>query len=739
MKNKLSLNRMFIYVLALLLPCLPLSATTYSLNTEISTTTVPNASISSFLDSNHNTHVAWVATTQTGEQVMYGKYTSDGVFTSATVSEVFYRVGSLSIVTDDSDNPHITYFIKRDSNPEYTFTRTGNYAVYYAGSTNGGTSFTNEQVSTNVADRTDNSDGIYHSYVNGRPQIGINTGGQVQILYSSDSNTLNSYSNWAIIAVRSGANSWSRTQEFDIDALVGTFSHDSEFEMLPRPTSNNTLAWIDISNYDPQFISNKTNTTISGYSGSFDNKHAQIDVDDSGNIHYFWLQDASDTVAFHHTILNGNSYGTVDQIDIATEPDGSLKSVTGNLRPATVDPVTGKLYLIYYEGIFGSVSGTFLIEYDPATMTSQEFELTDVGVAYGKRSLNVHNGFISYVGGSSGSTLYISHLNASSLGVVNAAPTISGTPASNVTSGQSYSFTPVASDTDGDNLTYSISNMPAWASFITSTGTLSGTPQAGDINTYTGITISVSDGTDTVSLQTFSITVDAVVISNTPPTISGTPDTSVTVDQSYSFTPVANDADADNLTFAITNPPIWAGFDTSTGTLSGTPQAGDENTYSGISISVTDGTDTVSLPSFSITVSAVASANTPPTISGTPVSSLEVGQSYSFTPTTGDGDSDVLNFTSTNLPEWLTLDAASGTITGTPQTGQDGVYSDIVISVSDGIDTVSLAAFSIEVTTTAAAAPDEDTTPASSGGSGGGSLTPYWLLLILLQFWLRRR
>jgi hypothetical protein len=77
-----------------------------------------------------------------------------------------------------------------------------------------------------------------------------------------------------------------------------------------------------------------------------------------------------------------------------------------------------------------------------------------------------------------------------------------------VTANESYSFQPSASDVDGDPLTFSISNKPVWASFDASSGHLSGTPDDGDVLTYSNIVISVTDGTATASLPAFSITVD---------------------------------------------------------------------------------------------------------------------------------------------------------------------------------------------------------------------------------------
>jgi hypothetical protein len=171
--------------------------------------------------------------------------------------------------------------------------------------------------------------------------------------------------------------------------------------------------------------------------------------------------------------------------------------------------------------------------------------------------------------------------------------------------GETYSFTPSASDDDNDSLVFSISNQPSWTGFDTSTGRLSGTPTLGDAGTDSNIMISVSDGTDSTSLAAFSITVNTVA-TNTPPTISGVPATSVTEGDAYAFAPTASDADGDNLTFSVSGLPSWAGFDETTGALTGTPQAADVGVYSDIVISVSDGQEAVALPSFSITVDAIS-------------------------------------------------------------------------------------------------------------------------------------
>lgn len=104
----------------------------------------------------------------------------------------------------------------------------------------------------------------------------------------------------------------------------------------------------------------------------------------------------------------------------------------------------------------------------------------------------------------------------------NSAPTIQGAPGSAV-AGQTYSFQPTASDPDGDTLTFSVANLPAWASFNQSNGRISGTPAAADVATYSNIRITVSDGEASASTSALSITVNAV--GNASVTLSWTPPT----------------------------------------------------------------------------------------------------------------------------------------------------------------------------------------------------------------------
>ncbi|NTS75727.1 tandem-95 repeat protein [Catenovulum sp. SM1970] len=98
---------------------------------------------------------------------------------------------------------------------------------------------------------------------------------------------------------------------------------------------------------------------------------------------------------------------------------------------------------------------------------------------------------------------------------VNDAPTISGTPTTQIDEREFYTFTPTVQDIDNDTLTLSITNLPSWASFDTATGTLSGQAVEGD---YQGIVITVTDSAQAqASLSAFDI---SVVNTNTAPVIT---------------------------------------------------------------------------------------------------------------------------------------------------------------------------------------------------------------------------
>jgi hypothetical protein len=247
---------------------------------------------------------------------------------------------------------------------------------------------------------------------------------------------------------------------------------------------------------------------------------------------------------------------------------------------------------------------------------------------------------------------------------VNQPPTISGTPTTQIAPKTTYSFRPTARDPEGKTLKFSIINKPSWAAFSVNSGALTGYPVSP--NLYSNILIRVSDGVNTTSLPAFSIRVGTTTTTtNHAPTISGTPAKSVNAGSTYSFRPTASDVDGNTLTYSIANKPSWASFNTSTGLLTGTPSASYVGTYSNITIRVSDGTATTSLPAYSISVVAVSNG----------------GATLSWTPPTANTDGTSL----TNLAGYrIAYGTSSSALTNTIQVANPGLSSYTLTNIAPG-------------------------------------------------------
>jgi hypothetical protein len=123
------------------------------------------------------------------------------------------------------------------------------------------------------------------------------------------------------------------------------------------------------------------------------------------------------------------------------------------------------------------------------------------------------------------------------------------------------------------------------------------------------VTACGDSGGGSAAAQAVSANVPTYPIDRTPTTataagmqINGSPATTATVGQAYSFQPTVASAASTAVKFSIINTPAWAKFDATTGKLTGTPTSSQVGTYKGITISVLAGTKSAALPAFSIVV-----------------------------------------------------------------------------------------------------------------------------------------
>lgn len=91
----------------------------------------------------------------------------------------------------------------------------------------------------------------------------------------------------------------------------------------------------------------------------------------------------------------------------------------------------------------------------------------------------------------------------------NSAPVIKGSPVTSVKATETYVFQPTATDPDGDKVTFTIQNKPAWATFDATSGKLAGTPSSSYTGKFAGVRIAATDGKSTTAMGAFDITVVA--------------------------------------------------------------------------------------------------------------------------------------------------------------------------------------------------------------------------------------
>ena len=276
---------------------------------------------------------------------------------------------------------------------------------------------------------------------------------------------------------------------------------------------------------------------------------------------------------------------------------------------------------------------------------------------------------------------------------------INGYPTRTVYETLDYSFTPQVFGSNGSSLTFSIKNKPTWATFNSSTGALTGTPTSGDVGETSGIEITVSNDNGTATLAAFDITVLPPVAGMSPVYFyfwEGSADWKI-IDSSGTIV-AQGDLDSDSIELLV-------------GTYTLTVDSCDYCEYSieddeanGLAWGDDDGSVLFKITSIFIT--------------GSPATTIYENQAYNFTPKVLNNSDNSLTFSIKNKPTWAPFDSNTGALTGTPTNSDIGTTSAIEITVSNGIETATLAAFDITVavntpptfTSTAITSVDEDST-----------------------------
>jgi Ca2+-binding RTX toxin-like protein len=241
----------------------------------------------------------------------------------------------------------------------------------------------------------------------------------------------------------------------------------------------------------------------------------------------------------------------------------------------------------------------------------------------------------------------------------------------------------------GDNLNYTVAldsgdPLPNWLSYNATTKTISGTPTNSEVGTL-ALKVTATDIAGLSANQTFTFNVENI---NDTPTVSVAIAAQAAIeDTAFSYQiPVNsfNDADVgDSLSYSVSlvngNPlPTWLSFDASTRTISGTPTNSDVGSVV-LKVTTTDVAGTTASQNFDV---IVANTNDAPTLS-VAIASQTATEDATFSyviPANAFADIDVgdnLTYTVTLdsgnvLPSWLSYNATTRTISGTPTNSEVG-------------------------------------------------------------------
>lgn len=269
-----------------------------------------------------------------------------------------------------------------------------------------------------------------------------------------------------------------------------------------------------------------------------------------------------------------------------------------------------------------------------------------------------------------------------SVGDVNRSPVLSPIGNRTVNEGSTLSFTITATDPDGDNLTYSATNLPSGANFNPSSQRFTWTPGYDRAGSYSNVRFTVTDDGVPSQSESKSITITVVNV-NRPPNLNPIGDRTVNEGAEISFTITAADPDDDSLTYSATGLPAGASFNTATQVFRWIPSFDASGEYD-IGFAVADNGSPSLSDSETITVTVV-NQNGPPELEPIGNKTINEGSKLSFTISATDpDDKDKLTYSaaSDELPSGWKFDARKRQFTWTPDSGDSGSY-DVTFTVTD--------------------------------------------------------
>jgi hypothetical protein len=422
---------------------------------------------------------------------------------------------------------------------------------------------------------------------------------------------------------------------------------------------------------------------------------------DNGSVQ-LWFN--ADSIGAVQTLLSKDhtGFGTGGHLTMTIEIDGSLQtrlqSTTGDAVVNSTSAVTaGQWHHVAFT--FGSRGMALYLDgqlvdtdtYNGGLGTTSGGSGNSEPIAIGAGTAGSGAGSVTpldsfYTGLIDEVAIFATELDADQIGDLYAAGVQNYTIAEDTTLNVGAAQGVLANDfhADGGPLTAVWVSDPSNASSFTLNpdGSFSYTPLA-NFNGTDSFTYRATDGVTPSNTATVTITVaaqsDDPIVTAATPAQNSVDSEIISLDVAGAFT----DPDGDTLTYSATGLPPGLSIDTASGVISGTIAANASLTgaYS-VAVSADDGQGGTVTDSFAWTVTNPAPIVSTPTSDQSSVDSetISLNVAAAFT----DPDGDTLTYTATDLPPGLSIDTASGVISGTIAANASlGVYS-VAVTANDG-------------------------------------------------------
>ena len=400
-------------------------------------------------------------------------------------------------------------------------------------------------------------------------------------------------------------------------------------------------------------------------------------------------------------IVSGGTPPYIWAVTVGALPGGlALNSATGQISgtPTTAGIFSFTIQVTDFNGATASKPLTLTVNPPLVILTNSPLSTGTVGAKY-SQPLSASGGSGQYTWTVSGGTLPAGLSLNSATGQIVGTPTAAGTPSftiqvtdtNQVTAAKAFVVTinpppaittasPLPQGTVGAKysqtlvitggtlpFTFSVTagTLPAGVALNSATGQISGTPTTAGSFSFT---IQVTDVNQATASKAFALTI------NPPPSITTASLPTGTLGIYYSATVAASGGTAP-LVWTITAGALPAGLtlNSATGQISGGPTAAGS---SAVTIQVADANGAAVSKSFTLIISAVPAITT-----NSPLPGGTIGVAYSQTLTaTGGTPPLVWTITAGALPPGLTLNSATGQISGTPTTAGP---STIIVHATD--------------------------------------------------------